>query len=94
MTVSAGIKIPALSCPLGSGRNTNWQRLNAAGIDWTSRYRLFSESAWHRYVAMRPGHMSGCVMPDAPMGPGLPAASNLLFWRRARDPTTAPRPRH
>jgi hypothetical protein len=85
MTVATSIRIPPLSCPLGSGLNTNVRHLNEAGIAWISQYRMFSETGWRRYVAMRPGYLPGYVMPNALRGPGLLAASNLLFWLWAYD---------
>ena len=85
MTITTSIKIPALSCPVVSGLNANVQRLNEAGLAWISQYRMFSDVEWCRYVAMLPGYLPGHVMPTAPMGPGLLAASNLLFWLWAYD---------
>lgn len=85
MTVTTNIKISALSCPFAPGLNSDVRQMNEAGLSWISRYRMFSEVEWRRYVAMQPGYLPGHVMPNAPMGPGLLAASNLLFWLWAYD---------
>lgn len=86
MTSTLSMKIPSLYCPLPSSLHSCVDELTADGLSWISRFMLFSDNTdWQRYVAMNPGLLPGYVMPRAPMGPALRAASNLLFWLWAYD---------
>jgi hypothetical protein len=86
MTVTLSMKIPSLYCPLPTSLHPCVDELNADGLSWISRFMMFSDDAdWQRYVAMNPGLLPGYVMPRAPMGPALQAASSLLFWLWAYD---------
>lgn len=86
MTGTLSMKIPSLYCPLPTSLHPCVEELNADGLSWISQFMMFSDNAdWKRYVAMNPGLLPGYVMPRAPMGPALQAASSLLFWLWAYD---------
>jgi hypothetical protein len=86
MTSTLSMKIPSLYCPIPTSLHPCVEELNADGLSWISQFVMFADNAeWQRYVAMNPGLLPGYVMPRAPMGPALQAASNLLFWLWAYD---------
>ncbi|MFI6095713.1 hypothetical protein ACIA8G_09180 [Lentzea sp. NPDC051213] len=86
MTTAPALQIPPLYCPIPSALHPDVEDLNREGLSWISRFVAFADgSGWDRYAAMNPGYLPGYVMPRAPKGPALQAASNLLFWLWAYD---------
>ncbi len=86
MSTVTAPKIPAFYCPIQPAIHHSAGDINAAGLDWMSRFGAFrTESQWERYVSADPGMLPAQVMPRAPKGPALQAAANLLFWLWAFD---------
>ena len=86
MDTAIATRIPHLYCPIPSAIHENADEINADGLNWISRFDVFgSQRQWERYVSANPGLLPARVMPDAPKGPGLQAAANLLFWLWAFD---------
>lgn len=86
MNVITALRIPAFYCPIEPAIHQRAGDINAAGLDWMSRFGAFpTQSQWDRYVSAQPGMLPAQVMPRAPKGPALQAAANLLFWLWAFD---------
>ena len=86
MTTAIATRIPGLYCPIEPAIHPDAHEINAAGLDWMSKFNVFGcQSNWERYVSANPGMLPARVMPNAPIGPALQAAANLLFWLWAFD---------
>jgi hypothetical protein len=84
-TITA-LRIPPFYCPILPAVHKNASDINAAGLDWMSRFGAFrTQAQWERYVSADPGMLPAQVMPRAPKGPALQASANLLFWLWAFD---------
>jgi hypothetical protein len=86
MNTAIATRIPRLYCPIQGAINANAHEINADGLNWISKFNVFGgQRQWERYVSANPGMLPARVMPDAPKGPALQVAANLLFWLWAFD---------